>query len=410
MSRINRRRFVSAVGASGIAGAIAGCLGGDEGDDEVFAIGHLNPLSGEMAPTGQPAENGAELAVDEINENGGIDGREVELYSEDSEADPDTAISRARRMVQEDDVRVIVGVLSSDAALSLSEFAAQEDIILNVSMAMTPDLTGEACRRTTFRTGGDIEHAQLNMSAAVDEHMPDVETIAHIHPNYTFGQQSMEFFTEYMEDLRPDIEWVTELLPEFGQGDYPNEISAIQDADPDAIVTSMWGNDGISFIRQGQEFGLFDDIELIMSSNESLSIAAGVPEEMPEGTVANAHYYFEYPDTEENQAFVDSYMDEFGEFPTGTSQETYSGVYSIKHAAERAGGVSTDDLVDGLEGLEWETPEGTKYIRPEDHFAEQDAWQGRMGPVDAIDDHYGFTEMWPSEVNPEPDPACEMSE
>jgi len=122
-SPVGRRRFLQAAGA-GATVALAGCSGGS-GDDDVVRLGATYILSGFASLYGEAAERGLEMAQSEINDNGGIDGRDVEVTVRDTEASADTAIQQMRSLVEEDNVHGLFGLDSSGVAQAVAPQAAQ---------------------------------------------------------------------------------------------------------------------------------------------------------------------------------------------------------------------------------------------------------------------------------------------
>ncbi|MFC7157117.1 ABC transporter substrate-binding protein [Halomarina halobia] len=407
MPRIGRRTFLRATGtaSAGVIGALAGCTndgdgGGNDGSDggggngsstRALKIGHLVPLSGPFATIGKPSRDGADLAVKQINST--ENDVEFEVFHKDTESSPDTGVKRARELVQQENVDVLLGFGSSSVAKAVSEFAASQNVLAVATIAQTPAITGEECRTTTFRTASNLDQLTTGLSKTTAE-MTDGSKIAGIVPDYTFGKATWAVFQEEMKD-RADAEVVAETLPKFGKGDYQNEIQKVLDAAPDIVYTSLWAGDLISFIKQAKQYDFFEQIpEFVAGSGAITDVSRSLGDEMVE-MIALDRYFFRYPDTERNRAFVEAWRDDYDEIPVNVGQETYAGVYALLRAIEQSGGSDVDSLVSGLEGLEFEAPEGTKKIRAADHQAiDENIWTGRVGPVDYAD-FYGFTEMAP---------------
>lgn len=413
-----RRRDVLR-GAGGLAvGAmtgLAGCngLGGNgdgtgngNGDNggETITVGHLVPLSGPFATIGEPSRQGANLAEQQIND--GDADYDVEVVHADTEASPETGVSRARELVQQEDVDVLLGFASSSVAKAVSEFANTQNTLCVATIAQTPDITTSACNRVTFRTASNLDQLTTAVGQTTLE-LTDGMRVAGILPDYTFGRQTWDVYRSVMEDNGAEI--VNETFPAFGKGDYQNEIQETINADPDIVYTSMWSGDLITFIRQATGFDFFEQIpEFVAGSGAITDVSRSLGSDMQE-MIAVDRYFFQYPDTERNHQFVDAWRDEYGEIPVNVGQETYAGLYGVLEAASAGGGTDTDAMVGGFEGLEWEAPEGTKTMRAADHqVIDDNIWTGRVGPVDDLE-FYGFTEMVPVDgASVTPDPACEF--
>lgn len=398
-------------GAGGIAvGAMAGLAGcSDQGNGNgdgggTITIGHLVPLSGPFATIGEPSRNGADLAAQQINDSDG--DFQVEVKHADTEASPETGVNRAREMVQQEDADVLLGFGSSSVAKAVSEFANTQDVLAVATIAQTPDITRGDCNRVTFRTASNLDQLTTALGQTTAE-LTDGTTVAGILPDYTFGKQTWDVYQRVMQDNGAEI--VNETFPAFGKGDYQNEIQETINAEPDIVYTSMWAGDLITFIRQASGFDFFEAIpDFVAGSGAITDVSRSLGSDMKE-MISVDRYFFQYPDTENNQQFVDDWRSEYDDIPVNVGQETYAGVHGVVEAAAAGGGSGTDAMVDGFEGLEWQAPEGVKKMRAEDHqVIDENIWTGRVGPVDDLD-FYGFTEMRPvdgASVTPEPD--CEF--
>lgn len=408
---VSRRNMLKATGL-GSAVALSGCLdsitGGGGADQLTIAL--MFPQSGAYAVYGEDGGKAAELAEQELNDSD--EGPEIEIVEKDTELSPDSAVTRAREAVEEDNADVLLGFASSSVALAVSEFGAGQDIVTVATVAQTPQLTGAECRRKSFRTAGDLVQINNGCAQAVTE-LTDVSSewdTASIYPNYVFGQETWASFQEALQGRVGEMNIVSEQAPEFGKGEYQNEIQALLDEEPDLVYSSLSGSDLISFIRQAQQVDFFDEIEeFVHCSGAITDTSRALGDEMVE-MIAADRYFYQFPDSQRNNDFVQAYQDVHDEIPVNTAQETYAGIYGVHKAATEGEGTDVDTLVGSLEGLEIDAPEGTKRIREGDHQSvEPNIWVGRVGEVDYAD-FYGFTEMNPvpgEDVIPEPN--CDMS-
>lgn len=412
MSFHRRRDVLKGAGglAAGAMTGLAGCNGlggnggGGNGGDGTITVGHLVPLSGPFATIGEPSRQGANLAEQQIND--ADTDFDVEVIHADTEASPETGVARARELVQQDDVDVLLGFASSSVAQAVSKFANTQNTLCVATIAQTPTITGSACNSVTFRTASNLTQLTTALGQTTLE-LTDGMRVAGILPDYTFGRQTWNVYRSLMKDNGAKI--VNEAFPAFGQGDYQNEIQETINAEPDIVYTSMWAGDLISFIRQATGFDFFEQIpEFVAGSGAITDVSISLGSAMQE-MIAVDRYFFQYPDTERNQQFVDDWRSQYGEIPVNVGQETYAGLHGVLEAASAAGGIGTDAMIDGFEGLEWAAPEGTKKMRAEDHqVIDDNIWTGRVGPVDDLE-FYGFTEMVPVDgASVTPEPSCQF--
>ena len=132
-SMLNKRRQILKAGAAG-AVATMGFPAIVKAQSEKIRIGHLTPLTGFLGPLGEYGTMGIKQAVDEVNKNGGVMGRQIELITEDS-VNPATASSKAQRMIERDGVSCIVGEINSASGLAISQVAARnQKIFINTGV------------------------------------------------------------------------------------------------------------------------------------------------------------------------------------------------------------------------------------------------------------------------------------
>lgn len=372
--------------------------GSTDGSSEggTLKIGYITFLSGPVAASGKNNRRGIEIGVEKINSEGGANGVDLELFVEGSQADPGTGVSRARRLINEENVDLIIAGGSSAVAKALNKFTAQQGVPMVTSAPQTPDITKSECRQTTFRTTSNIINQQKSVAAAADEIAADsVTDVVSINPDYVFGQQSAAVFKEEWTSIRSDAEVVDQLFPAFLKGDYSQEIQSIADTDPDMIHTSLFAGDIIAFIQQGQQFDLFEQVEEITFSSPT-EPALALEGNMVEAICA-APADFDWPN-ERTEAFTQTYIERYDTLPFGFWSMYGRGVVDAIAAAlrESGGDTSTDALVSAFSGLTFSSVIPDTTIREADHHADMEAMiAGRLGPrPDAPIDQefYSFTD------------------
>src|SRR3954451_20017534 len=142
---ITRRTLVKgAAGSAALAGI--GMPAIVKAQDEAIRIGHLTPLTGFLGPLGEYAVMGVKLAVEEINAAGGVMGRKIELIAEDS-VNPQTASTKAARLIERDKCVAIIGEISSASGLAIAQVAQRNRILFFNTGCNSDDLRGKSCNR-----------------------------------------------------------------------------------------------------------------------------------------------------------------------------------------------------------------------------------------------------------------------
>lgn len=360
MGDINRRDFLrnSGLGLASLtvgSAFLAACdqlgVGAGEGP---FKLGALIPLTGIEDHVGQSMRASTEIAVEEINENGGVLGRQIELVVEDEASDPAVAVERARKLIREDEVTFIVGTLISAVRNAVVEFTAPE----NVPLFNPTYYEGGLCQDMFFSTGA-LPNQQIE--PFIPWLMDNVgETFYFIGSDYIWPRGSYEHIRRIVDERGGEV--VGEEYVPFGVTDFSASIRRILDADPDVLYPLVAGVDGITFWNQ---LAGFDFQGARASHSVSEAIIQGLEPETARGIISAAPYFM-VVDNPANEAFLekyherrpDEYVDTFGE-------GMYDAVHLFAIGAERAGSFETEELIEGLRGASFDAPQGTVTIDPE---------------------------------------------
>jgi len=354
---------------------------------QAIKIGAMFISSGKVGGYGVHGCQAIKLAVEEINAAGGILGRKVEAICEDTKLKKDVALALAERFVKQDKVDFLMGPTSSGLAMALSEFAKNNKKILIATQAATDALTGAKLHPYIFSTlSNAMMHAR---SGAYLMASKPYKRYMVIGPDYNYGHASWRMFKEKLKELRPDVEFVGELFPKFLSKDYSAYIKKIQEIKPDAVWSPLWGGDAVTFIKQALPTGIFKTVKFAFPCAGALEVLVPMGNEMPDGVYVSSRYFFTSPRSDLNRRFVAAYQNKFKQYPDYMAGETYAGVYFIKAAVERAGTLDPDKIIAAVEKepLAWDTPEGYKIMRGEDHQVVEDCLWGET----AKNKQYGFS-------------------
>lgn len=342
-------------------------------------VGFVYIMSGPFAAYGQFAKKGAELAVAEINAAGGINGHQVEAFFEDSTGKPDVAIRVLRKLVFQEKVDFLIGLDSSGVAKTVAPSIPQMKTPLIITHAATPDVTGSVCNRYVFRISVNL--AQNVKAAALLAAETDVKVWTTIGPDYSFGHQSWEYFEKYLKAIKPGAGFLPReevAFPPFKTTDFNPYINKIIQSKADGVLVSLWGGNLIDFVRQSKEMGLFDGKrQVLVTLGAATEVLTALGDKMPEGLWVGTRYWFLANDSQRNMDFVKAYKDSYGDYPSYNAHGAYGALYTYKAAAEKAGTIDKEKVIDALEGLSVELPVGEITIRAEDHQALTDVTWGK---------------------------------
>jgi branched-chain amino acid transport system substrate-binding protein len=347
--------------------------------DAPVKIGFVYIMSGPFATYGQFAKQGAELAIDEINKAGGINGRKVEAFFEDSTGKPDVGIRMVRKLVYENGVDVVMGLDSSGVASAVAPVMPELKTPLIITHAATPDVTGSRCNRYTFRISLNVNQ-NMAMAAAIAADLK-AKTWTTAGPDYSFGYQSWEYFQKYLSQKKADAVFLPAsdvVFSPTATTDFSAFITKIMNSKAEGVLVSLWGGNLIDFVRQAGDMGFFDGKrEVLMTLGAATEVLYALKEKMPEGIWVGTRYWFQANDTPLNKAFVAAYLKRFNVYPSYNAHGAYGSVKTYAAAAAKAQSVDKEKIVSALEGLSIELPVGKITIRPEDHQAVTDGVWGK---------------------------------
>jgi len=342
-------------------------------------LGFVYIMSGPFATYGQFAKQGAELAIEEINQKGGILGKKVEGLFEDSQGKPDVGVRVIRKLVMQDDVGAVIGLDSSGVAQTVVPLMEELQTPLIVTHAATPSVTGKLCNKYTFRISVSLD--QNVKAAAIIASESKAKTWTTIGPDYAFGYESWEYFQKYLSKLKPDVKFFGKDQVAFAPTkttDFAPYITKVMESNPEGVLISLWGGNLIDFVKQAGEMGFFKkDWQILMTLGAATEVLYALKDKMPENLWVGTRYWFLANQSPLNKSFVEAYHKKYGEYPSYNAHGAYAAVYAYKEAVEKAKSFDKNKVIQALEGLELEAPIGQLKIRKEDHQALSPATWGK---------------------------------
>ncbi|MEM8664407.1 MAG: ABC transporter substrate-binding protein, partial [Pseudomonadota bacterium] len=327
--------FGSAILAASLA--VSGANAADKPDE--LEIGITAFLSGPASVFGEPAKAAAEILIEDMNENGGIGGVPIKAYFVDEGAGGEALLAEYRRLVEDVDVDAMFASISSGNCTKIGPLA--EDLkVLNIMWDCgTQRIFEENDFRYSFRTQANATPEMLATVLYLLKTKPDFKTIAVVNQDYAWGRDSWDIFLTALKALKPDVEVVAEFFPKFGAPDFSTEISRLQALRPDVILSTSWGGDLDTFVRQANQRGLTRSSTFVLPLAESsLQRLSGA---LPDGHIVGARgdHYFLHPekrDDEAFKAFVAEFKEKTGAYPIYPVFHVSQALSALKGAYEKA--------------------------------------------------------------------------
>jgi branched-chain amino acid transport system substrate-binding protein len=376
---LSRRRFVASASAVAASGVFAPAIA----QNSPLRIGILAPRSGIAAAPGLNGIRATESAVERYNAQGGIGGRKVELVIED-ESSPKDTIERFSKLVQQEKVDCVQGIISTGVGLALGPVVEEARALTLYWDGTTQDGVDEtiANPRYLFRSTDNECEAVMSSLLAIKYWKGKFVNVAGINPDYSYGRNNMAAFVAILKRFGIDHKVVTEQWPKVGTMDLTSHVAALKAARPDLIFSSLLFADLPVFMKQAHAAGLTEGTKLVFPAagwQHTLMKKEFTPEGMLFG---HNTLYFANPNASPlAKEFVDWYKKTYNDYPEWEADRAYFAVASYKDAVEKAmkakGGSwpSQDDVIDALAGLSIESLGGKSGWR-KDHIAEQTFVQG----------------------------------
>lgn len=326
-----------------------GLLAGDSGsggasDDGPIKLAMVIPISGSSAPTGEYMQNGAQLAVDEINDDGGVlDGRKLELVVGDEACDAQQAVASANKAVSGGAV-ISVGGYCSGATLPQLPIFEKAGIPMIIPAANSQDLVNQKLKNVFLINGTGKQQS----TAALDFiKKSGITTVAIVDDNTSYSKDiNTETAAQIGEDGSATVALSTSVTA--GESDYSAVVRDIMSANPELVYWTGYYQEGGLIINQLKKAGFAGKIMVADGSvDPSLSEIAGDGAEGVYATMTQT------PDTIEGaEDWITSYTEKFGSAPGPYSTQSYDAVRLAAEAIEAAGSTDGDKIIEALEGID----------------------------------------------------------
>jgi branched-chain amino acid transport system substrate-binding protein len=338
---------------------------GKKASDDTIKIGYVGALSGETAVWGQAGLNGMLLTAKEINEAGGILGKQIEIVGLDGRGDPTDSVNAFRRLATEEEVIAVIGTNFSSCNIAMAPIADQLEVPLIATAASNPKVTVDEdgnLHPYSFRIGF-IDPFQGQVLANLASNELGAMTAGVI---YDIGSDYSTGLAQYFEEqfVANGGEIVAKVEGHSGDNDFRSQLSVIAEANPDVIMVPWIYKDVALIANQARELGItapllggdgWDSPELIAMAADAI-----------EGSFYTSQPSFANPVT---QPYADAYMAEYDNLvPETEALFGHDGLYWIKDALERAGEASKPALREALENTtQFDGLMGSMSIDPATH-------------------------------------------
>ncbi|HJD46509.1 MAG TPA: urea ABC transporter substrate-binding protein [Candidatus Mediterraneibacter norfolkensis] len=361
---MKKNKFAAILLSSILAVSMAGCggAGSQEDSEDTVKVGILYSATGSMAISEGAVKDAEVLAIDEINEAGGILGRQIEYIEEDGASEPSTFATKAEKLIDQDKVKAVFGCWTSASRKAVKPVFEEYGNLLWYPV----QYEGMESSSNIMYTG----------AAPNQQIVPAID--------YLIDQGYKKFFLLGSDYVFPrtanmiinaqcdakGVEVVGEEYAQMDQTDFGSIISKIEAAKPDVIINTLNGTGNLSFFKQMSEKNYTADDYMTMSFSIAEEEVKTIGADILEGHMVSWNYYMS-TDTPENKAFVEAYQNAYGSdrVTSDPAEAAYDAVYLWKAAVEKAESFEPEDVIAVVEegGITFDAPEGTVEIDAENH-------------------------------------------
>jgi len=330
---MNRRQFLKSTGVSFVVSGIGAAPWiSAHADAAPIKIGVLAPLTGVVAAGGREMVEGTQFYFDGIGNK--VAGRNVELIIEDDASNPDTALQKARKLVEQSNVHFLMGNLLANTGLAVANYVKENGTPYFIPIIAADDLTQRGRINNVIRVAGYSASAFTHPLGdwALKQGYRRILTVSQ---DYSFGHEQCGGLVQVFTEGGGEI--VQQFWHPLNTADFSPYLGQIANTKVDAVFVMENGADATRFLQQYANFGLKGQIPLISAMNTTdQSIIRTLGPEC-EGIVSAAHFA-EGADNPTTQKFVADYLAKFNKIPSLFGFSMYSGAMWITLAIEKLGG------------------------------------------------------------------------
>ena len=357
-------------------------------------IGFLNSLSGTMAISETTVHDALTLAAEQINADGGVLGKQLDVVTEDGASEPTVFAERAGKLIQQDCVAAVFGGWTSSSRKAMLPVFESNDSLLFYPV----QYEGLESSDNIFYTGATTNQQIIPALDYLAEQ--GTKTLFLVGSDYVFPRTANKIIQAYAEAHGMEI--LGEEYTPLGSTEFSTIVNKVRDSGADAVFNTLNGDSNVAFFRQYNSVGLTAETMPVVSVSIAEEEVPGIGVENVEGQLT-AWDYYQTVDTPANQAFVTAFKERFGEdrVTSDPMEAAYTSLFLWKEMVEKAESFDVSAVQEAADGVTFEAPEGTVTVNGENNHITKTP---RIGKITAD----GLIEtVWEAPEAVEPDPFLE---
>lgn len=328
---------------SGIAAMLMSLAGCSKKESNTIKVGGIAPLSGAVAVYGVECKNGIDLAIEEINAAGGIDGKALEFVCEDDEGSPDKTVNAFKKLVAKDGVKFVIGSLTSGCTQAVTTLSQASKVLQIAPAATAPAITDagnyvfRACFIDPFQgtVGGKFAYNNIGTRKAA--------VLYDAGNDYSVGL--CENFIASFKSLGGEV--VAAESYATGDKDFNAQLTKIKNANPDVVYLPDYYGTVALIAKQLRAQGIMSPL---VGGDGWDGLTGNAGEEVLNGFYSN--HYADDSTEPAVQNFVSAFKAKFGKAPNSFAALGYDSVYMLRDAIVKAGTTDVAKVRDALEATD----------------------------------------------------------
>jgi branched-chain amino acid transport system substrate-binding protein len=356
--------------------------------DEPYALGVALGFTGTGAPYSRDALEGIEIAVDEINAEGGFLGKHpINLFTKNTKTRPDIAKAVVEELIRDDRVRAVIGTYSSATALAIKPICRDAKVLHIATISNSEDITKLDPSPYTFSVVPNTYMMAKGVAIGIAKlaEKNGWKSYATIASDYAWGRSSQQVQVASLKRLAPDLELVDEYWPPLGYAGFNSFVVAIKNRKPDFVLASIAGADNARWDMATKDYRLADQTAIVgglISVTELVEQANWIRR----GTYGRTRApFFAHLDVPMMARFVETYRARYDRYPSDWAVMAYDGVLALKQGIDKAGSIDSDTVKDAMKGMTVDTTRGSLFFRGIDNQLSVSAYFGRVADDPAYD-------------------------
>ncbi len=336
---------------------------------ENIRVGVISPLTGAWTVYGKAHISGFELAVDEINAAGGVNGRQLEIVVGDSKTEPRIVVEQANRLIRQENVDFLAGTFSSAERNAAGPVVQQSGKLLLYPTwyeGQSKEFFPGVCNKNIFMFGPEpSQQVWPHVEYVVKNHGKKFFLIG---SDYAWPRETNKMFKEKFAEFGGEV--VGEVYIPFNTPEYESVLRDIKSSGANVVFHSLTGSDTVNFRRQFVAAGMNKDIVIWTVDDEEV-VTSGLGPDVSAGAYVSFDYFMSI-DTPNNKTFLEALFKKYGKdtLMNTVGVGMYNAAHMLAQAIAAAGSTETDKVRDALGGSTFaKAPQGSLTMQKEDHQA-----------------------------------------